>query len=36
MKETITEFVELACIIAVAIAATNAMKFIFAYIISLV
>jgi hypothetical protein len=36
MKETIAEFVSLACIIAVSIAATNAMKFIFAYIIALV
>lgn len=36
MKETITEFIELACIVGVCIAATSAIKFIFAYIIAMV
>lgn len=36
MKETVTEFVEIVCITAVSIAAVSAIKYIFAYIISMV
>lgn len=36
MKETISEFVGLICIVAASIAAVNAIKAIFEYIISIV
>lgn len=36
MKETVTEFVEIVCITAVSVAAFGAIKYIFAYIISMV
>ena len=36
MKETITEFVEIVCITAVSIAALGAIKYIFAYIITMI
>ena len=36
MKETITEFIEIVCITAVSVAAISAIKYIFAYIISMI
>ena len=36
MKETITEFAELVCLVGVCIAAVNGAKFLFNYILSLI